>query len=158
MTGLQKQLDILAAFCAARGLTVKVQRTKTLVFEHRMSATPAFLYAGGSIEQVDEFKYLSILMHGTRGLSPAIEFLCKAASTAMFGLYRRCQQLSIRDPVLKCKLFDALVKPILCYCCEIWYVLKNKAAHDDMERVEIGFLCTPRPFMSCQNFGGTQCT
>ena len=138
--GLQKQLDILAAFCAARGLTVNVKKTKTLVFEHRKSATPAFLYAGEPVEQVDEFKYLGILMHGTRGLSPAIEFLCKAARRAMFGVYRRCQQLSIHDPVLKCKLFDALVKPILCYCCEIWYVLGSQAALDDMERVEIGFL------------------
>ena len=51
VTGLQKQLDILAACCAARGLTVNVKKTKTLVFEHRMSATPAFLHAGDPIEQ-----------------------------------------------------------------------------------------------------------
>ena len=140
VTGLQKQLNILEAFCVARGLTVNVKKTKTLVFEHRKSATPAFVYAGDPIEQVDEFKYLGILMHGTKGLSPAIQFLCKAARRAMFGLYRRCQQLSIHDPVLKCKLFDTLVKPILCYCCEVWYALGSQAALDEMERVEIGFL------------------
>ena len=132
VTGLQKQLDILGAFCAARGLTVNVKKTKTLVFEHGTSATPAFLYEGDPIEQVEEFKYLGILMHGTRGLSPAIEFLCKAARRAMSGLYRRCQQLSIHDPVLKCKLFDTLVKPILCYCCEVWYALGSQAALDEM--------------------------
>ena len=140
VTGPQKQLDILGAFCAARGLTVNVKKTKTLVFEHRKSATPAFLYAGDPIEQVDEFKYLGILMHGTRGLSPAIKFLCKAARRAMFGLYRRCQQLSLHDPVLKCKLFDTLVKAILCYCCQVWYALGSQAALHEMERVEIGFL------------------
>ena len=58
----------------------------------------------------------------------------------MFGLQRRCQQLSIHDPVLKCKLFDTLVRPILCYCCEIWYVLRGKAVLDDLERIEIEFL------------------
>ena len=79
VTGLQKQLDILEAFCAARGLTVNVKKTKTLVFEHRKSATPAFGYAGDPIEQVDEFKYLGILMHGTKGLSPAIQFLVQSS-------------------------------------------------------------------------------
>ena len=58
----------------------------------------------------------------------------------MFGLYRRCQQLSIHDPVLKCKLFDTLVKPILCYCCEVWYALGSQAALDELERVAIGLL------------------
>ncbi len=86
------------------------------------------------------FKYLGMLMHGTKGLSPAIDLFCKAARRSMFGLQRRCQQLSIHDPVLKCKLFDTLVRPILCYCCEIWYVLGGKAALDDLERIEIGFL------------------
>ena len=140
MQGLQKQLDILAAFCDARGLTVNVSKTKTLVFENRRSEVPPFQYAGNSIERVDEFKYLGILMHGTKGLSPAIEFLCKAARRAMFGLQRRCQQLGIHDPVLKCKLFDTLVKPIMCYCCEIWSALGCKRALDDLEQIEVGFL------------------
>ena len=106
VSGLRKQLDILGAFCAARGLIANVFLTKTLVLEHRKSATPAFLYAGDPIEQADEFKYLGILMHGTRGLSPATEFLCNAARRAMFGLHRHCQQLSIHDPVVKCKRFE----------------------------------------------------
>ena len=57
----------------------------------------------------------------------------------MFELQRRCQQLSIHDPILKCKLFDTLVKPILCYCCEVWSVLGTKAALEGMERVQMGF-------------------
>ena len=139
-SGLQKQLDILAEFCLARGLSVNVKKTKTLVFERRKSVTPAFLYEGNVIEQVDEFKYLGILTHGTKGLSPALELLCKAAKRAMFGLQRRCQQLNIQDPVLKCKLFDTLVRPILCYCCEVWSVLGSKSDLKDLERVELGFL------------------
>ena len=90
------------------------KRPKILVFEARKSSHTSFYFNGDIIDQVDELKYLGILMHGTKGLSPAIEYLCKAAKRAMFGLQRRCQQLSIHDPVLKCKLFDTLVKPILC--------------------------------------------
>ena len=138
--GLQKQLDILAQFCAARGLTVNVQKTKSMVFEPRKSTTPAFIYAGAAIEQVDDFKYLGVMMHYTGSLTPALSYLCKAAKRAMFGLQRRCQQLSIHDPILKCKLFDTLVKPILSYCCEIWSVHGNATALAELERVQIGFL------------------
>ena len=88
--GLQKQLDILSKFCAARGLSVNVKKTKIVVFELRKSITPCFCSNGDTIEQVDEFKYPGVLMHGTKGLSPAIDYLCKAAKRAMFGLQRRC--------------------------------------------------------------------
>ena len=76
----------------------------------------------------------------TRTLTPASEYLCKAATRAMFGLQRRCQQLHLHDPINKCKLFDTLVKPILCYGCEVWSIVANKADLDKMERIQIGFL------------------
>ena len=138
--GLQKQLDILSKFCAACGLSVNVKKTKIVVFELRKSITSCFYFNGDTIEQVDKFKYLGVLMHGTKGLSPAIEYLCKAAKRAMSGLQRRCQQLSIHDPILKRKLFDTLVKPFLCYCCEVWSVLGSKTALEGVERDQVRFL------------------
>ena len=58
----------------------------------------------------------------------------------MFGLLRRCQQLHIHDPIVKCNLFDTLVKPILCYGCEIWSITGGKTALAELERTQIGFL------------------
>ena len=138
--GLQHQLNILQEFCTARGLKVNVLKTKTMVFESRRTHTPPFTYAGAAIDQVEMFKYLGTTMHATRGLTAALETLCKAAKRAMFGLHSRCQQLHIHDPIVKCKLFDALVKPILCYGCEVWSIGGNKAALAELERTEIGFL------------------
>ena len=125
--GLQRQLDILYAFCTDRQLTVNVAKTKALVFEARKNVMPPLLYAGNAIA-VDIFKYLGVQMHGTKGLTPAMEYLCKAAKRAMFGLQRRCQQLRIHDPTLK---------PILCYGCKIWSVLGCKSAIADLERVRM---------------------
>ena len=76
----------------------------------------------------------------TRTLTPAIECLCKAATRAMFGLQPRCQQLHLHDPIIKRKLFDTLVKPILCYGCEVWSIVANKSDLDKLERIQIGFL------------------
>ena len=50
--GLQRQLDILQAFCSDRGLKVNVHKTNTMFFEHQKSQTPPFTYAGNEIEQV----------------------------------------------------------------------------------------------------------
>ena len=139
-TLLQEQLDILSNFCAKHRLIVNVKKTKILVFQPWESSVPSFFLNGDIIEQVDEFRYIGVLMHCNKGLSPAIEFLCKAAKRDMIGVQRRCQQLRIHDPVLKCKLFDTLLKPILRYCCEVWSVLGTKTALESMERIQLGFL------------------
>ena len=102
--GLQHQLNILQELCTARGLKLNVQKTKTMVFESRKTFTPPFSYAGADIDQVEMFKYLGTtmhVMHATRGLTAAVETLCKAAKRAMFGLHSRCQQLHIHDPIVK---------------------------------------------------------
>ena len=96
--GLQRQLDILYAFCTDWQLTVNVAQTKALEFEAHKNAMPPLLYAGNAIEQVDILKYLGVQMHGTKGLTPVMEYLCKAAKRAMFGLQRRCQQLRMTPP------------------------------------------------------------
>ena len=76
----------------------------------------------------------------TRTLTPAIEYLCKAPTRAMFGLQRRCQQLHLHDPIIKCKLFDTLVEPILCYGREAWSIVANKSDLDKLERIQLGSL------------------
>ena len=124
--GLQRQLDILQAFCSNRG-KVNVQKTKPMVFELQKSQTPPFTYAVNDIEQIDNFKYLGMVMSYTQTLSPAIDCLCKAATRAMFGLQCRCRQLHLHDPIIKCKLFDTLVKRIWCYGCEVGSMVSKKS-------------------------------
>ena len=58
----------------------------------------------------------------------------------MFEVQRSCQQVNIHNPVLKRKLFDMLVEPILSHCCEVWSVLGTKTALESMGRIQLGFL------------------
>jgi len=39
---------------------------------------------------------------------------------AMFAMIRRCHELEVYNVHVQCHLFDALVKPVLNYGCEVW--------------------------------------
>ena len=138
--GLQAQLDILQDFCKSRGLVVNIKKTKVVVFEHRHSECEPFWFEGCEIDRVEAFKYLGVVFHETRGMSCAIEQLVVSARKALFAMYARCRQLHITDPRLRCQLFDALVRPILSYACEIWVPLGCKVAMQKLEQVHLGFL------------------
>ena len=138
--GLQAQLDILQDFCKARGLVVNVKKTKVIVFEHKHSNCPPILFEGEEIERVEAFKYLGILFHETRGMSCAIEQLTVSARKAMFAMHADCRRLHIHDPCLRCQLFDALIRPILSYACEVWVPLGGKDAIKKLEQVHVSFL------------------
>jgi hypothetical protein len=117
--GLQKQLDVLQAFCYEHQLTVNVKKTKVVVFEARKSVCQAFQYEGDPIEQLNSFKYLGVELHGTKGMQATIQRLAMSRKKVVFALRRKCAELRIFDPALQCQLFDALVKPVLSYGCEV---------------------------------------
>ena len=121
---------------------MNIKKTSTLGFEYCESVTPAFLcHTCNVVGQVDEFSYRAVTPVAQMVfLSPALKLLCKAAKRAKFGLQCRCQQLDIQDPILKCKLSDTLVRPILCYCCEVWSFMGSKSDLKNLEQVELGFL------------------
>ena len=141
MQGLQKHIDTLQAFCNDRGLTVNLGKTKLVVFQHRyVEAQPGLTYAGQPVEQVQSYKKLGLQMHGTKGLAFALSHLKAAAQRASFALLARCTELNITDIPLKLKLFEALVRPVMSYSCEVWAPLASNAALMDTERVHVGFL------------------
>ena len=111
-----------------------------MVFEAKRNECQPFMFNGQVIERVDVFKYLGIAFHAQRGLSCAMEQLCCSARKALFALHGRCHELHITCPKLKCTLFDALVRPVLSYCCEVWVILGGKEAMHSLEQVHCQFL------------------
>jgi hypothetical protein len=99
----------------------------------------SFTYAGAPLKMSQQFKYLGITMHETRGFSFCGEVLAEAGRKALFALQQRCQVLQLTDAAIQCKLFDALVKPILSYACEIWAVDFGKQ-NNSLERIQLHFL------------------
>ena len=134
--GLQKQLNELNNFCKERGLTVNVKKTKVVVFGSRVNSSP-LLYDGLPVEEVTSFRYLGLELHRTGSLRTAVEHLAAAGRRAVFALRRRCADLKINDPAIVCQLFDALVKPVISYGCELWV---NESATESLEILHRSFL------------------
>ncbi len=131
--GLQQQLDTLQQFCAKRGLTVNMKKSKVMVF---ISVDPSqkFVFQGDIIERIQTFNYLGILLEITPNLDSAVEHLAAASRRSLFALNRRCVELRIMDIKLCCDLFNMLVRSTANYACEIWVDSKKIEAIEVMYR------------------------
>jgi hypothetical protein len=90
--GLQQQLDALQQFCAERGLTVNVKKTKVMVFNF-VDPCQKFVFEGDIIERVHTFNYLGILLETAPNLDSAVEHLATACRCSLFALNRRYAEL-----------------------------------------------------------------
>ena len=75
-------------------------------------------------------------------MDPSIALLSlkSAAQRALFALQARCAELNIMDIQLRCTLYDAVVKPVLSYGCEVWMPLVSESSLEELERVHLSFL------------------
>jgi hypothetical protein len=67
----------------------------------------------------------------------AIQRLAISGKKVIFALRRRCAELRIFDLALQCQLFDALVKLVLSYGCEVW---SDHMAREQLDVVHRAFL------------------
>ena len=124
--GLQQQLRLLEQYCARSLLTVNTTKTKVLVFRPPGKLAAAargtqFTYLGQPVVMTKSFKYLGMEFHCTKPFGPtAIGTLAEAGNRAVHAMRRRCVELGIGSPLLHTQLFDALVRPVLSHCCEVW--------------------------------------
>ncbi len=70
-------------------------------------------------------------------MQATIQRLAMSRKKVVFALRRKCAELRIFDPALQCQLFDALVKPVLSYGCEVWL---DHMAREQLEVVHQAFL------------------
>jgi len=121
---LQRQLDLLHQFCQSQDMEVNEAKTEIVVFRkpRQQFTTPAggWKYNGHPITVSEEFRYLGIIFHGTKGISCAVKSLAAAARRAMWAMFSRFKMAGISDLAMKRRLYTSLVMPIMQYCGEVW--------------------------------------
>ena len=73
-------------------------------------------------------RYLGLCFHYNNKFNVAQKCLYDKASSAMFGLLRKCRKLMVPF-YIQVDLFNRLIVPILLYGCEVWcHMMTNLAS------------------------------
>ena len=81
--------------------------------------TDKFYFEGNELENVQEYRYLGIILSATGSFSQAKQTLTNKARKALFKLKSSISGHNF-NPKICLQLFDLLIKPICLYGSEIW--------------------------------------
>ena len=124
--GLQYKLDKLYEYCKKWGLEVNTKKTQVMAMSNSSEGVPNSIMRIGdaALEWVNSYKYLGILINANGDFLPTSENLCVRGWKASFKIKSALKDVDV-NPELQLKLFDTLVKPVICYNGEIWGVMNN---------------------------------
>ena len=150
-TQAQNLLDCLDMFCAIFGMEVNTdpRTTCAVVVRDARSNVPAVVlkFRGEVVPFRDSYDYLGLVVHTTQGLMGAPGALAASGSRAMHTLQSRCRQQRLTQFDIKCRLFDALVEPVLSYGSHVWgpdlfgsVTFRTKPCDNSADKVHLAFL------------------
>ena len=122
-TGLQNALNNLKKYCYDWQLTVNVNKTKILTFQKVFTPTPTIFYDNKPLKEVKEYNYLGNTIDYKGNFKRCIQELAKKGLKVLFSqrkLFSNFEHLPVN---LWCKLFDTLIRPVLQYNYEVWYMV-----------------------------------
>ena len=124
---LQSMLAALERFCLANSMFVNTGKSAVVVFNRRWhsSAMPGellFLYNGAPLPIDPSYIYLGLKFEDGQAAKTALPGAVAKARKAMMAMFGRCYKMSMHNVDVQGRLFDTIVKPVLCYGCEIWGV------------------------------------
>ena len=128
-SGLQHSLDLLNDYCNNWHLKVNESKTKVMLVQNsRIRNTAKLTFGGTTLEQVTQYKYLGITFNEYAQLNSAQDILFRKGLKAYYAMSNTLfsiNQCNVKN-YLAC--FEALIKPIIMYGCEIWAtdLLENK--------------------------------
>jgi hypothetical protein len=144
---LQRLLDVLQSFCARFQLTVNTSKSESVIFNQHFyhGRATRVRYQGVLLPLSTTFTYLGLPFDSQSGVQRAMQHMLGKGQGALGAMLHRCRQRKINNVFVRCRLFDALVRPVLNYGCEIWgpACIALGASHADRKEVEgmhLGFL------------------
>ena len=134
---LQRQIDGIAKFSDTVGMKINLDKSKIMVFRNGgvIKQNEKWFLKGNQIETVSRYKYMGLHFSSKLSWSKSHEMLSLQAMKAINHILRVRRKVSIMKIQNLFKIFDSVMKPILCYGAQIWgYNVIKK-----IERVQIKF-------------------
>ena len=120
--GLQHSINVIQENAEEWKLKVNTKKSNIIIFSGngQNENEENFTYGNELLHIVDKQTYLGIEMTSSVGYTYAIGILSKKAYKVLSTIKKSLSNSGTTTVTIKNKLFDALVKPILLYRCEIW--------------------------------------
>ena len=119
--GMQDKLNKLKEYCEKWSLNINTKKTQVMEMSNlKMDHTKGVITFGETkLIWTDCYKYLGIEVHNNGNMIATSENLCSRAWKAIFKMKSAFKDIDV-NPKLQIKMFEILVRPILCYNSEIW--------------------------------------
>ena len=140
--GLQEKLNKLHQYCLDWGMEINVGKTKVIIFTKSAPVMPIHFTCGPhTLETVNQYKYLGVLLQANGQFSEATMHLSKQGNKAAIALRKAFHGQKYNAEIIL-SLFDSLVSPILTYGSEIWFPLSFKYNRDNPKEDNVNALLT----------------
>ena len=105
-----------------------------MTFQNKFSATDPLYYKNHLLTETKEYNFLGTLINAKGQFKRSVEELSKKGMKVIFALRNRFSNFQSLPISLSCKLFDTLIRPILLYNCENWFMEINLPIVKSLER------------------------
>ena len=127
---LHRAVDILDSTFAQWGLEMSLKKTKIMPLLAAASTQQHLSTGRGSIEYVDQFKYLGSISAAGLAMQPEISHRLSQAGHAFQKLIKLWSDKHLARHV-KCSIYKTIVQATLLYGCETWAVPAALLSHLD---------------------------
>ena len=132
--GLRKHLETLEDYCSKWNLQINEAKTKVSVFGTNYAHQ--FHCNSLPLEVVEDYKYLGMWISTMTNFKKDIHHISSQSKKVIFALKQCLIKLQAPPVSVALHLFNSIIKPILCYGCEIW----GFTVKEEIERIEVQYL------------------
>ena len=120
--GLQAQINIIFNFCQRTDMKINLPKTKIIVFRNGgfLRGYERWHFNGQKIETVSSYKYMGLQITPKLIWTYAKECLSIQAKKSIASLKKLQSTVGFFEYTEMFKLFDSMIKPVLCYGSEVW--------------------------------------
>ena len=119
-SGIQHSLNKLHSYCDQWKLEVNMKKSNIMIMGSRTRTTDVFGYGDKTIDIVDQYRYLGIIINKQGSFKQAKNDLKRKALKAIFGMWACICPYKVPNIKLANKMSDTLIKPIVLYNQNIW--------------------------------------
>ena len=122
--GLQQSISNFYDYCNRWQLSINAKKTKIIIFQQKniLDKKHDFFLGKEKLEKVINYKYLGNIIESSGKFHSSHSELAKKGSKVMFSMFSYLRALNDVPIKIYIKLFETLIKPILTYNSEIWYM------------------------------------